>query len=158
WSAWSGRSYAQDVPPPIEPLGSDAGSAVDRYRVTLQPGGTLWDIAQEHLPLVALEQGDQAAADIIIRSFSATFPDRPITAVHPGDSFVLEVPSGSFVTRRSETTAQGTRYEAFNGDRLLRPLDQPNIIYRLTRADQPDTAEVLVAGADADPVELAKTV
>ena len=83
----------------ISPIGTDSGRRVDRYQVTLGQGASLWDLGFNRLPMVAIEQGDQKVVELIEQGFRAAYPDRGPQLVKPGDSFVLEVPTGTFVSK-----------------------------------------------------------
>lgn len=144
--------------PEIELLGTDAAAGVDRYRVTIMPGDSLWAVATRRLPLTALDEGDGAALALVEESFSREFPGRPSTRLLPGDSFVLEVPAGTFVASTVERLGGEVRYTAFNGDVLSEYPRDPYLLYRLVRAARPGRAEVRLTGASADPVRLAERV
>src|ERR1051326_6540105 len=83
----------------ITSLGTDAERRVDRHQVTLAAGASLWDLGFNRLPMVAIEQGDQKVVEIVEQSFRNAYPDRGPQLVKPGDSFVLEVPTGTFVSK-----------------------------------------------------------
>src|SRR5215212_878809 len=83
----------------ISPLGTDPAKRVDRYQVILGPGASLWEIGFNRLPLVAIEQGELEVGVFIEQGFGAEYPGRPIELVRPGDSVVLEVPAGTFVSK-----------------------------------------------------------
>src|SRR5918998_3667842 len=86
----------------IAPLGTDPARNVDRYQVTIGPGGSLWDIGFNRLPLIALEQGEQRVVELVEQAFRAQYPERGPNEVRVGDSFVLEVQTGTFVARTVE--------------------------------------------------------
>lgn len=155
---WTGPALAQSAAPEIEFLEHDAAAKVDRYRITIQPGTSLWSVAIERLPLKALDEADRAAFALLEESFHRSFPNRDITSVYPGEDFVLEVAEGTFVSEKIDRTRDEEVYIAFNGDRLIHYLRDPNVLYRLVRAGEPDQAEVRLRAGDGDPVELAKQV
>jgi hypothetical protein len=143
----------------ISPLGTDPSRRVDRYQVTLGPGASLWELGFNRLPLVAIEQGDNKVVELIEQSFKTEYPDRDAKLVKPGDSFVLEVPSGTFVSKTVDDKQEDrTVFESFGGDRLTTFRKDPVVQYRLIRADSPDQVEVLVQGGQADAVEAAKKI
>jgi hypothetical protein len=142
----------------ISPLGTDAGRRVDRYQVTLGPGASLWDLGFNRLPLVAIEQGDQKVVELIEQSFRNEFPDRGPQLVKPGDSFVLEVPTGTFVSKAIARQGDKVTFDSFAGDRLTTFPKDPVVQYRLQRASDPDHVEVLIQGGQADAVEEAKKI
>lgn len=145
----------------ITPLGTDAERRVDRYQVTLGPGASLWDLGFNRLPMVAIEDGDQKVVDLIEQSFRAAYPDRGPELVRPGDSFVLEVPAGTFVSKtitRDPAHPERVMFESYAGDQLTTFPKDPVVQYRLTRKSEPDQIEVLVQGGQADAVEEAKKI
>ena len=142
----------------INPIGTDAGRRVDRYQIKLGPGASLWDVGFNRLPLVAIEQGDQKVVELIEQSFRNEFPDRGPQLVKPGDSFVLEVPAGTFVSKTVTRQEDRVLFESFAGDRLTTFPNDPVVQYRLQRASDPDHVEVLIQGGQADAVAEAKKV
>ena len=143
----------------INPLGTDAGRRVDRYQITLGPGASLWDLGFNRLPMVAIEQGDQKVVELIEQSFRNEYPDRGPQLVKPGDSFVLEVPTGTFVSKTiTRQAADRVLFESFAGDQLTTFPKDPIVQYRLRRASAPDQVEVLIQGGQADAVEEAKKI
>src|SRR3954468_1264571 len=150
---------AKDAPYEINPIGTDAGRRVDRYQIMLGPGASLWELGFNRLPLVAIEQGDQKVVELIEQSFRTEYPDRGPQLVKPGDSFVLEVPSGTFV---SKTVNRGqpdrVMFESFAGDQLTTFPKDPVVQYRLRRASDLNQVEVLIQGGQTDAVEAAKKV
>jgi hypothetical protein len=142
----------------INPIGTDAGRRVDRYQIKLGPGASLWDVGFNRLPLVAIEQGDQKVVELIEQSFRNAFPDRGPELVKPGDSFVLEVPTGTFVSKTITRQEDRVLFESFAGDRLTTFPDDAVVKYRLQRASDPDHVEVLIQGGQADAVAEAKRV
>jgi hypothetical protein len=142
----------------INPIGTDAGRRVDRYQIKLGPGASLWDVGFNRLPLVAIEQGDQKVVELIEQSFRNEFPDRGPQLVKPGDSFVLEVPTGTFVSKAITRQEDRVLFESFAGDRLTTFPNDPVVQYRLQRASDPDHVEVLIQGGQADAVAEAKKV
>jgi len=152
-------AHAQDAPYEINPIGTDAGRRVDRYQIMLGPGASLWELGFNRLPLVAIEQGDQKVVELIEQSFRTEYPDRGPQLVRPGDSFVLEVPSGTFV---SKTVNRGqpdrVMFESFAGDQLTTFPKDPVVQYRLRRASDLNQVEVLIQGGQTDAVEAAKKV
>jgi hypothetical protein len=142
----------------ISPIGTDAERRVDRYQITLGPGASLWDVGFNRLPLVAIEQGDQKVVELIEQSFRNEYPDRGPQLVRPGDSFVLEVLTGTFVSKEVNRQGDNVIFESFAGDRLTTFLQDPVVQYRLQRASDPDHVEVLIQGGQADAVEAAKKV
>ncbi|MBI4495246.1 MAG: hypothetical protein HY690_20925 [Chloroflexi bacterium] len=161
----AGLAASEPLPPVIEFIEHDDAAQVDRYRVNIVPGSSLWEVATERLPLKALDEGHQLTFALLEQNFHKTFPGRPITQVFPGESFGLEVPAGTFVAKETEYTPTEDRYTSFNGDRLIHYSRDLYIVYRLMRKEKPNEAEVLLAGAqdlifvpDPDPAELAKQV
>jgi hypothetical protein len=152
-TAWAEESYE------INSLGTDAARRVDRYQVTLGPGASLWELGFNRLPLLAIEQGDQKVVELIEQSFRNEYPDRGPQLVKPGDSFVLEVPTGTFVSKTiNRDQPDRVQFESYAGDQLTTfPKDQV-VQYRLKRASAPDQVEVLVQGGQSDPVETAKRI
>ena len=142
----------------ISPLGTDAGRRVDRYQITLGPGASLWELGFNRLPLVAIEQGDQKVVELIEQSFRNEFPDRGPQLVRPGDSFVLEVPTGTFVSKGIARQGDKVTFDSFAGDRLTTFPKDPVVQYRLQRAGDFDHVEVLIQGGQADAVEEAKKI
>jgi hypothetical protein len=107
---------------------------------------------------VAIEQGDQKVVELIEQSFRNEFPDRGPQLVKPGDSFVLEVPTGTFVSKAITRQEDRVLFESFAGDRLTTFPNDPVVQYRLQRASDPDHVEVLIQGGQADAVAEAKKV
>ena len=142
----------------INPIGTDDGRRVDRYQITLGQGAALWDLAVNRLPLIVLEQGGQKALDLIEQGFRGEFPDRGTQLVKPGDSFVLEVPTGTFVSKSVSRQDDRVSFESFAGDRLTTFPKDPVVQYRLQRASDPDHVEVLIQGGAADAVDEAKKI
>jgi hypothetical protein len=143
----------------ISPLGTDAGRRVDRYQVTLGPGASLWELGFNRLPMIAIEQGDQKVVELIEQSFRNEYPDRGPQLVRPGDSFVLEVPSGTFVSKTiNRDQPDRVLFESFAGDQLTTFPKDPVVQYRLRRASAPDQIEVLIQGGQANPVDEAKKI
>ena len=142
----------------ISPLGTDPGRRVDRYQVTLGPGASLWEFGFNRLPLVAIEQGDQKVVELVEQSFRNEFPDRGPQLVRPGDSFVLEVPTGTFVSRGVARQGDRVTFDSFAGDRLTTFPKDPVVMYRLQRNSDPNQVEVLIQGGQADAVEEAKKI
>ena len=142
----------------ISPLGTDAERKVDRFQVTIGPGGSFWEVGINHLPLVALEEGDLKAVELIELAWRASYPDRAPGELRPGDSFVVEVPSDAFVSRGFSRQGDRLVYESFDGDQLTTFPQDPVIQYRLKRADDPNRAEVLINGGQASAFDEAKRV
>ena len=142
----------------INPIGTDPGRRVDRYQVTLGPGASLWDLGFNRLPLVAIEQGDQKVVELIEQSFRNEFPDRGPQLVKPGDSFVLEVPTGTFVSKAIARQGDRVAFDSFDGDRLTTFPKDPVVQYRLHRKSDPNHVEVMIQGGQADAVEEAKKI
>ena len=65
-----------EATPELGPLGRDELRGVDRYRVTLKAGATLWDLALDRLPLTRLERDEAAAYWLVLESFGRAFPGR----------------------------------------------------------------------------------
>jgi hypothetical protein len=128
----------------INPIGTDAGRRVDRYQITLGPGASLWDLGFNRLPLVAIEQGDQKVVELIEQSFRNEFPDRGPQLVKPGDSFVLEVPTGTFVSKSIARQGDRVTFDSFSGDRLTTFPKDPVVQYRLHRNGDPNHVEVMI--------------
>lgn len=142
----------------ITPLGTDPARGVDRYQITIGPGGSLWDIGFNRLPLVALEQGEQRVVELVEQGFRAQYPERGPNEVRVGDSFALEVQSGTFVARTIDRQGDRVVFESFGDDQVTTFPRDPVIAYRLRRKADPDHAEVLINGGQADAVEEAKRV
>jgi hypothetical protein len=142
----------------IRPLDRDSGRQVDRYQITLLRGSTLWEVANNFLPLTALDQGDARAFEIVAESFQRAFPGRSPNAVQPNDSFVLEVPSETFVTQQVTRDGGSVVFTSFQGDQLTYLPRNPAIQYRLVRKDNPDRAEVSLTGQGGSAVDLAREI
>jgi hypothetical protein len=142
----------------VTPMGPDAGQGIDRYQIVVGRGSSLWEIAVNHLPLTALEQGDAKAVEMVEQAWRQQFAERGNTGVQPEDAFVLEVGSGTFVSKSFRREPDRLIYESFRGDRLTTFPRDSTIGYRLQRADSPDRAEVLIHGGQADAVEEARRV
>jgi hypothetical protein len=149
---------APPAPYEINPIGTDASRRVDRYQITIGPGASLWDLGFNRLPLVAIEQGDQKVVELIEQSFRNEYPDRGAQLVRPGDAFVLEVPTGTFVSKEINRQGDRVTFESYAGDRITTFPQDPVVQYRLQRASDPDHVEVLLQGGQADPVEEAKKI
>ena len=134
----------------IAPLGTDPARGVDRFQITIGPGGSLWDIGFNRLPLVALEQGEQRVVELVEQAFRAQYPESGPNEVRVGDSFVLEVQSGTFVARTIDRQADRVVFESFGEDQVTTFPRDPVIAYRLRRKSAPDQAEVLINGGQAD--------
>ena len=134
----------------IASLGTDPARGVDRYQITIGPGGSLWDVGFNRLPLVALEQGEQRIVELVEQAFRAQYPDRGPNEVRVGDSFVLEVQAGTFVARTIDRQADRVVFESFGEDQVTTFPRDPVIAYRLRRKADPDHAEVLINGGQAD--------
>ena len=134
----------------IAALGTDPARGVDRYQITIGSGGSLWDIGFNRLPLIALEQGEQRVVELVEQAFRAQYPDRGPNEVRVGDSFVLEVPTGSFVARTIDRQDDRVVFESFGEDQVTTFPSDPVIAYRLRRKADPDHAEVLINGGQAD--------
>ena len=142
----------------IAALGTDPARGVDRYQITIGPGGSLWDIGFNRVPLIALEQGEQRVVELVEQAFRAQYPERGPNEVRVGDSFVFEVQSGTFVARTIDRQGDRVVFESFGDDQLTTFPRDPVIAYRLRRQADPDHAEVLINGGQADAVEEAKRV
>jgi len=142
----------------IAALGTDEARGVDRYGITLGSGGSLWDIGFNRLPLIALDQGEQRVVELVEQAFRAQYPARGPNEVRVGDSFVLEVPAGTFVARTITREGDRVTFESFGGDRLTTFPRDPVVAYRLRRAADPDHAEVLINGGQANVVDETKRV
>lgn len=142
----------------VTPLGADASRGLDRFQVVVGRGASLWEIGVNHLPLTALEQGDAKAVEAIEQAWRNQYPDRGTSGVQPDDTFVVEVRSGTFVSKSFTRERDRLIYESFAGDRLTTFPRDPVIGYRLQRAGSPDRAEVLINGGQADAFEEAKRV
>lgn len=154
---FAGRGLAQATYE-IGPLGTDPERGVDRYRVELRDGASFWEIGVNRLPLIALEQGDLKAVELIEQAWRSQYPDRSSNEPRPNDSFVLEVPSGAFVSRTYARQEDRFAYESFARDRLATFPRDSHVAYRLQRAETPDRAEVQINGGPANPVDEAKRV
>jgi hypothetical protein len=145
----------------ITSLGTDPVARMDRYQVTLGPGASLWELGFNRLPLVAIEQGDQKVVEIVEQSFRNAYPDRGPELVRPGDSFVLEVPTGTFVSKtvtRKPEQPDRVMFESFAGDELTSFPRDPTVQYRLRRHDSPEKIEVTIQGGQANAVDEAKKI
>ena len=145
----------------ISPLGTDSGRRVDRYQITLGQGASLWDLGFNRLPMIALEQGDQKVVELIEQGFRAAYPERGPELVRPGDTFVLEVPTGTFVSKtitRDPAQPDRVTFESYAGDQLTTFPKDPIVQFRLRRASTPDQVEVQIQGGQADAVEEAKKI
>ena len=140
---------------PVEP---DAGRGVERYQITIGPGGSFWLLASNHLPLIALDQGDAKALEVIEGAWRARYPNRPAGDLQPGDRFVLEVPAGTFVARGASRQGDRVVFDSFGGDQVTTFPSDSVVQYRLRRAADPDRAEVLIAGGQANAVDEAKRI
>ncbi|HEY7067857.1 MAG TPA: hypothetical protein VII06_40755 [Chloroflexota bacterium] len=142
-----------------EPQPDEASPGTDRYQFQVRPGATLWDVAHEALPGVVLEDGDQRAVDLIQAAFQDANPGRGPNDVRLGDTFVLEVPAGTFVTETYSTPDRGRtiEYVSFQGDTLTHYRADPGLVYRQVSAIDPNRARVLLrAGTSVPAVDLAK--
>jgi hypothetical protein len=145
----------------VAPIGNDPGRRVDRYQITLGEGASLWDLGFNRLPMVAIEQGDQKVVELIEQSFRAAYPDRGPELVRPGDTFVLEVPAGTFVSKtvtRDPAQPDRVMFESYAGDQLTTFPRDPIVQYRLRRASAPEQIEVQLQGGQSDAIEEAKKV
>ncbi len=142
----------------ITPLGPDTGRGVDRYQMVVGPGGSFWELGVSHLPLLALEQGDLKAVTLIEQAWRAQYPGRTPNDVRPDDSFVLEVPNGTFVARSQVRQSDRLIFDSFGGDQLTTFPRDPVIAYRLRRAGLEGRAEVLINGGQASAVEEARRI
>ena len=142
----------------IAPLGADAERQVDRYQITIGPGGSLWDVGFNRLPMVALEQGEQRVLEQVEGAYRAQYPERGAAGVRVGDTFAIEVPAGTFVARSIDRQADRVVFEGFNDDQLTTFQNDPSIAYRLRRASDREHAEVLINGGQADAVAEARRV
>ncbi|HLH22001.1 MAG TPA: hypothetical protein VK066_05735 [Chloroflexota bacterium] len=168
FQAWSGVSPAlaaplADAPSTYEaePQPDDASPGADRYQFQVRPGASLWDIAHEALPGVVLEDGDQRAVDLITEAFQDANPGRAPNDVRLGDTFVLEVPAGTFVTQSLSTPDRGrtVEYVSFQGDTLTHFRADPALVYRQVSASDPSRARVLLrAGTSVPAADVAKRV
>lgn len=153
-----GRASAQEQRAEIAYLGRDDTQNLDRYQFTIRPGARLWDLAINHLPVIGFDESDQKAFELVEQAYKRRYPDRGAAGIRPGDSFILEVPIGTFVTDRIVRNPSGFEYISFTGDRLLYFPNDPAVVYRLVRQDQPSRAELLLTGAAGDPVSVARTI
>jgi hypothetical protein len=144
--------------PELEPLGRDELRGVDRYRVTLQTGATLWDLASARLPLTRLERDEAEAYWLVLESFGRAFPGRQPNTVKPGESFLLEVPTGTFVAMGESGDGDSLVYRSFSGDQLTVYLRNPVLLYRLVRSGKPNQAEVRVSGQSEAAEEVARAI
>jgi hypothetical protein len=178
WSGWSGPRLVVALPSlacvallwllpspalagsvaELQSLGRDDAGQVDRYRVTFGSGATLWDVAQDALPLVALDQGDKQAYQMALQSFQREYPDRRPDQLQPGETFTLEVPVGTFVTQEQAADGDQVVYRSFQGDQLSYFPKDPALLYRLVHPDNPDRAEVRLSTQDGAPEDLARAV
>jgi hypothetical protein len=142
----------------IMPLGTDPARNVDRYQITLGPGASLWEVGFNRLPLISIEQGDSKVVEIVEQSFRAAYPERGPNIVRPGDIFVLEVPTGTFVSKAVTRQPDRTIFDSYAGDQLTTFPKDSIVQYRLRHADTPDKVDVLVQGGQSDPVDEAKKI
>lgn len=142
----------------VTSLGRDGERGVDRYRIDIRAGASFWEIGVNRLPLIALEQGDLKAVEPIEQAWRAQYPERASSEPRPDDTFVLEVPAGTFVAKNYNRQEDRYTYEAFLGDRLTTFPRDSLIAYRLQRAETPDRAEVLINGGPSNPLDEAKRV
>jgi hypothetical protein len=156
-SGLSPRAWAQETYD-IAPLGTDPSRNVDRYQITLGPGASLWEVGFNRLPLISIEQGDSKVVEIVEQSFRAAYPERGPDIVRPGDSFVLEVPTGTFVSKAVTRQPDRTIFDSYAGDQLTTFPKDPIVQYRLRHADTPDKVDVMVQGGQSDPVDEAKKI
>lgn len=158
--AWAviSRPVGAQTPAELQPLGRDGSGQVDRYQVTLGAGATLWDLATTTLPLVALDQSDQQAYQLVLESFQRALPDRRPDALQPGDSFPLEVPAGTFVAEQGDHDGANVVYRSFQGDELTAYPRQAALLYRLVRHDHPDQAEVRLGALAGSAVDVARAI
>ena len=147
-----------EATPELEPLGRDELRGVDRYRVTLQAGATLWDLAMARLPLTRIERDEAEAYWLVLESFGRSFPGRQPNTVKPGESFVLEVPTGTFVAMGEVRDGDSLIYRSFSGDQLTAYLRDPVLLYRLVRSSNPGQAEVRVIGQSDAAEEVARAI
>lgn len=150
------RALAQDAT--VTSLGTDRERNVDRYQVVIQPGASLWELGANHLPFIALEHGELKAVELIEQAWRAQYGERQPPGPRPGDSFVLEVPIGTFVARSFRREDDRLLYESFTGDQLATFPRDSQIAYRLVRATSPDRAEVLINGGQASVIDETKRV
>lgn len=158
WLALACPVAAQDQRADVSYLGRDETQSIDRYQFVIRAGSRMWDVAINSLPVIGFEESDQKAFDLVEQAYKRRFPDRGAASIRPGDSFVVEVPVGTFVTKQVTRREQGFEYIAFNGDTLLYYPNEPAVVYRLTRADQPNRSELLLTGAAADPMAVARRI
>ena len=151
-------ALAQDQRAEISYLGRDESQTIDRYQFVIVPGSRMWDIAVNTLPLIGFEESDQKAFDTVEQSYKKRYPDRGVTGMRPGDSFTLEVPAGTFVTKEISRQPDGFEYVSFQGDRLYYYPNEPAVVYRLIRKDQESRAELLLSGVSADPMVVARRI
>jgi hypothetical protein len=78
--------------------------------------------------------------------------------MRPGDTFILEVPAGTFVTRDITKQPDGYQYVSFQGDILYYYPNEPAVVYRLIRREQANRAELLLTGISADPIAVARRI
>jgi len=142
----------------ISPIGSDPARRVDRYQITLGPGASLWDLGFNRLPMVAIEQGDQKVVELVEQAFRSEYPDRGPQLVKPGDSFVLEVSTGTFVSKTITRQADRVIFDSYAGDQLTTFPKDTVVLYRLRRASAPDQIEVQIQGSQTDAVDEAKKI
>lgn len=151
-------ALAQEQRADISYLGRDESQTLDRYQFVIRVGSRLWDVAVNSLPMIGFEESDQKAFDTVEQAYKKRFPDRGAASIRPGDTFVLELPAGAFVTRQIDRTSDGYQYTAFNGDLLFYYPNEPAVVYRLIRKEQSNRAELLLTGVAADPVAVAKMI
>ena len=93
-------------------------------------------LLEQDAPMIGFEESDQKAFDTVEQAYKKRFPDRGVAGMRPGDTFTLEVPAGTFVTRDINRQPDGYEYISFNGDRLYYYPNEPAVVY----ARVPDSA------------------
>ena len=137
----------------IRHLGADGET--DRYEFTLRPGATLFEIATESLPMLAAKD----ALDLVEQGYMAAYPNRNPNQIAIGDTFSIQVPQGTFVSRTADYKPDVNEFVSFGGDRLSWYGLYAPIRYRLVKAANPDKVLVdLNPGPDVQPTELARLV
>ena len=154
----SDRPLLAAQPVELQQLSPEPGDQLDRYRVTLRKGGTLWNVASDYLPLVSLDDSEAKAYQLVVEGFRKAYPDRQLNDVKPDDSFTLEVPPGTFVSREVGREQDAYVYQSFAGDRLIHYPKHPTLVYRLIRHGAPDRAEVKLTGEARSALALAREI
>ncbi|MFN8521526.1 MAG: hypothetical protein U0821_00280 [Chloroflexota bacterium] len=142
----------------VIPLGKDTERNLDRYQVVIGAGGSFWDFAALHLPLLGLEVGDARVIDMLESAWRSQHPERGPTEVRPGDSFVMEVAAGTFVARSVSRQPDRLIFAGTGGDEVVTFPRDPAIGYRYRSAETPERAEVVINGGQYSALDTARRV